>query len=379
MSEPPAPLVIARDAPAALTDAVDFSRVRRVLVVKLRFHGDVLLASPVFGALKQRHPHLEIDALIYRETLDMLSLNPAIAQIHCIDRGWKELGIVGQLRAETDLLRRLRARRYDLLIHLTEHWRGPILKRLLGIPLAVSERYARRSRSRFWQHSFTHHFAKPRNPRHKVESHLDALRRIGVYPQPGARGLQLIPGPEAQSSAAGKLSRWGLNDRPFVLIHPTSRFQHKCWTVEGMAELIDRLQPRVPVLLTAAPSAAELEVIAAIRAKTRTTPVSLAGELDLKELAYCIGAARLFVGVDSAPMHMAAAMQTPVVALFGPTSQAVWAPWQVPHRIVATRPSCQPCHLRGCGESHVADCLLAIEVDSVWQACQSLLTLECNR
>jgi hypothetical protein len=119
ISERPLPSATARDAPAALTDAVDFSRVRRVLVVKLRFHGDVLLATPVFSALKQRHPHLEIDALIYRETLDMLTFHPDIAQIHCVDRGWKQLGIFGNLRAEMGLLGRLRARRYDLLIHLT--------------------------------------------------------------------------------------------------------------------------------------------------------------------------------------------------------------------------------------------------------------------
>ena len=347
-----------------------------MLVVKLRFHGDVLLATPVFSALKQRHPHLEIDALIYRETRDMLTFHPDISQVHCIDRSRKQLGTFGNLRAEIGLLRRLRARRYDLLLHLTEHWRGPILKRVLGISLAVTERYARRERSRFWQRSFTHHYASPRNPRHKVENHLDALRRIGIYPEPKARALQLLPGPEAETRARTKLAGLELNDRPFVLIHPTSRFLHKCWTVEGMAELIDRLQPHLPVLLTAAPSAAELEMVEAIRSRTRTVPASLAGQLDLKELAYCIGAAQLFVGVDSAPMHMAAAMQTPVVALFGPTSQAVWSPWQVAHRIVATRPTCQPCHLRGCGEGHVSECLLAIEVDTVLRACQSLLALE---
>jgi heptosyltransferase-3 len=376
MAEPPLPRVVVRDAPAALTDAVDFSRVRRVLVVKLRFHGDVLLATPVFSALKQRHPHLEIDALIYQETLDMLTFHPDIAQIHCIDRTWKQLGAFANLRAELALLRRLRARRYDLLLHLTEHWRGPILKRLLGIRIAVTERYARRSHSRLWQKSFTHHYASPRNPRHKVENHLDAVRRIGVYTPPQDRAVRLAPGPEAEASARAKLAPLGLNDRPFVLVHPTSRFLHKCWTVEGMAELIDRLQPQVPVLLTAAPRAAELEMVEAIRTRVRTATATLAGQLDLKELAYCIGAARLFVGVDSAPMHIAAAMRTPVVALFGPTSQDVWAPWQVPHRIVATHPTCQPCHLRGCGEGQVSDCLLAIDVPSVLHACQSLLALE---
>ena len=379
MSEPSVQVAVVRDAPETLSDAVDFSRVRRVLVVKLRFHGDVLLATPVFHALKQRHPHLEIDALVYEETRAMLTFHPDIAEIHGIDRGWKQLGIVSHLKEELALLRRLRARRYDLLIHLTEHWRGPLLKRLLGIPLAVTQRYARRERSRLWQRSFTHHYARPWNPRHKVETHLDALRRIGVYPAPDGRALKLVPGAEAEASARAKLARLGLDGRPFVLIHPTSRFRHKCWTAEGMAALIDRLQPELPVLLTAAPSPAELEMIAAICALTKTAPASLAGELTLKELACCIGAARLMVGVDSAPMHIAAAMQTPVVALFGPTSADVWAPWQVPHRIVRTRPSCQPCLLRGCGEGHVSECLSAIDVDTVLAACRSLLAEEGRR
>lgn len=367
-----APEVIARDAPAALIDAVDFSRVRRVLVTKLRFHGDVLLTSPVFTALKQRHPHLEIDALIYRETREMLSLHPHVAAIHCIDRNWKKLGVTGHLRAELELIRGLRARQYDLLIHLTEHWRGPILKHLLGIPLAVTEMYSRRQHSRFWQRSFTHQYPKP-STRHKVENHLDALRRIGVYPPPEHRALQLVPGADAQARADVKLAALGLAGQSFVVIHPTSRFLHKCWSVDGMAQLIDALQPHIPVLLTAAPDKTELAMVDAIRAQTRTNPATLAGQLSLKELAHCIGAAQLFVGVDSAPMHMAAAVGTPLVALFGPTSQTVWGPWLTPHRIISTKPSCQPCHLRGCAGSHVSDCLQSIESDAVLAACRELL------
>lgn len=359
--------------PAELVDAVDFSRIRRVLIVKLRYHGDVLLSAPVFAALKDRHPHLEIDALVYAETLEMLTLLPAIAQVHCIDRSWRQRGRLGHLRAELTLLRTLHGRDYDLLIHLTEHWRGPLLKRLLGIPLAVTAEYARRADSRLWQRSFTHHYPVPKFPRHKVESHLDALRRLGVYPHQSGNLLRLIPGAEAEASARIKLERLGLAERPFVLIHPTSRFFYKCWTAAGMAALIDALQPSIPVLLTAAPSSREMGMVADIVARTRMKPASLAGVLNLKELAFCIGRAQLFVGVDSAPMHMAAAMRTPVVALFGPTTQGVWAPWLVPHRIVSTRPLCQPCQLRGCGNGHISECLTTIAPATVLAACRELL------
>src|SRR5258706_2454201 len=103
-----------------LKDAVDLASISRVLVIKLRHHGDVLLTSPIFSVLKRYAPHVEIDALVYGETREMLSLHPAIANVYTIDRAWKRDTPWTRLRHEWRLLRQLRARRYDLLIHLTE-------------------------------------------------------------------------------------------------------------------------------------------------------------------------------------------------------------------------------------------------------------------
>src|SRR5258708_40354518 len=104
-------------------DAINLASVRRALVVKLRHHGDVLLSSPVFQVLKHRAAHIEIDALVYADTRDTLEGHPAIAQIHGIDRAWKRSGLVNQARQEGALLSRLRERRYQLVVHLTDHWR----------------------------------------------------------------------------------------------------------------------------------------------------------------------------------------------------------------------------------------------------------------
>ena len=120
-----------------LKDAVNLSALHRVLVVKLRHHGDVLLTSPVFTVLKNHASHLEVDALVYRGTEDMLSGHPAIHQVHTVDRGWKKQGPVGHLREEIRLLRTLRERRYDLLIHLTESSRGAWLAQVnMGVDQA---------------------------------------------------------------------------------------------------------------------------------------------------------------------------------------------------------------------------------------------------
>ena len=83
-----------------LPDAVPLGEIRRALVTKLRHHGDVLLASPVFSTLARAAPHVEIDALVYRETAPMLANHPAIARIHLIDRDWKRSGVLAQAAAE---------------------------------------------------------------------------------------------------------------------------------------------------------------------------------------------------------------------------------------------------------------------------------------
>src|SRR5260221_9075044 len=102
-------------------DAIDVSGLRRVLVIQLRHHGDVLVTSPVFTVLKNRAPALEIDALVYAETREMLDLHPAIAQVHVVRRDWKDSGTAARLVAEWRPLSTLRPRGYDPLAHLSQH------------------------------------------------------------------------------------------------------------------------------------------------------------------------------------------------------------------------------------------------------------------
>src|ERR1700745_3563877 len=95
-------------------DAVPLGECRRAVVVKLRHHGDVLLAAPVISVLKAHASGLEVDALVYDDTAPMLDGHPALAELHCIGRKWRSLGVWTQLRNESALLRALRSRRYDL-------------------------------------------------------------------------------------------------------------------------------------------------------------------------------------------------------------------------------------------------------------------------
>src|SRR5919198_5598745 len=180
-------------------DAIPLAECARALVVKLRHHGDVLLAAPVLSVLKAHAPTLEVDALVYDDTAPMLAGHPALAELHCIGRKWRSLGVWQRLRHERALLRALRRRKYDVLVHLTEHPRGAWLARLLGVRYSVAPTVP--DRGRWWRKSFTHFYPRVPN-RHQVEVNLDALRRIGVYPGLNERKVQFVPGAAAERKVA---------------------------------------------------------------------------------------------------------------------------------------------------------------------------------
>ena len=366
-----------------LADKIPLHTLSRVLVIKLRHHGDVLLTSPVFSVLKNHAPQLEIDALVYADTTEMLSEHPAISQIHSIDRRWKKLSVIAHFKAEWALLQALRARRYELVVHLTDHPRGAWIAWLCALRFAVAKNLNKRQKGFkkwLWQKAFTHFFAAPTHAlRHAVELNLDALRRIGVYPDAAERRLTLVAGQAADARVADLLAALGLvkglAKTPFIHIHPASRWHFKCWPAPQMAALINRLHADGHrVLLTAAPDAAELAMLELIFKALERPALSLAGQLSLKELGALTARAQLFIGVDSAPMHMAAAMNTPLVALFGPSGDHEWGPWMCAHRVISSDVHpCRPCGLDGCGGGKVSDCLATIKEDRVYQAVQALL------
>ncbi len=347
-----------------MTDPSHLDGINRVLVTKLRHHGDVLLASPVISVLKRHLPEAEVDALVYRDTQDMLSEHPALSHLHTIPRK-------ASLGEEWRLLNDLRRKNYDLLVHLTRNPRGAWMARLLKPRLAVGENYA----NKLYRNCFTHLFKRVHgHKRHTVENDLNALRCIGIRVNDEEKELTLVPGIAAQQTAESLLKQLNLKAGSYILIHPTSRWMFKAWREEKVAMLADTLAASgLPLLFTSGPDVREIEMLSRIQTRmTRPVP-SLAGQLTLKQLAALIAHARLFIGVDSAPMHMAAALGTPVLALFGPSSDIDWGPWRVSSRVITSAHTCRPCLMAGCGDSRISDCLDSIPVDQVMEAAMELL------
>jgi len=351
---------------------------KRVLIIKLRHHGDVLLTSPVFTVLKKNWPNVEVDALVYDDTQAMLTSHPHIDQVHTIGRNWRKKGWFEQFRLYRALLNTLKGRQYDVLINLTEHWHGARLARRLKPRVSVGFKPDKRGglARRRWVKSFTTLYpAIQDNSRHMVEVNLDALRRIGIHPQSDEDIHTLfVPGDAAEASVAEKLAGFGLTSKSYILVHPTSRWMFKAWDIKKLAATIDNLAARgLPIVLSAAPSKEEKAYMDALRAALTQPVFDLSGQLNLKELGALMKHARVYFGVDSMPMHLASAVGTPTVAIFGPTGAIKWAPWGVNYRVIVAGFTCQPCGKAGCGDSGVSDCITAITPQQVLSAIDTML------
>lgn len=309
----------------------DITKVKKVLVVKLRHLGDVLLSTPVFSSLKKALPEAQIDACVYEESITMLLGHPAIGEIIACPKGQF-------LRT----IRSIRKKNYDLVINLTEGDRGVLISYFSGAEIRVS--FPPKGK---WQKKLVTHTVK-QTPglRHTVERNLDALRYIGIFPKERDLFFAIDPVPKTT---------------PYILIHPTSRWRFKCWP--KMGELISRLKGK-RIILTSGPDPIEVEMVNQI-ASGLDVEVK-AGLTTLKELGALIKGSDCLLCVDSVPLHIASALKHPVVALFGPTSEITWGPWENPNaRIVAQNFSCRPCYQDGCGGSKYSDCLETLSIEHV--------------
>ena len=322
----------------------------RILVIRLKHIGDVLLATPVFTALKEAWPNSLVSAVVRQGTEAMLTDNPSIDELLIVNsrpRHWWE---------PLSFALGLRRRRFDLVLELSGGDRGAIYTWLSG----ASQRLGFDNPGRpGWQRRYAFNLLLPRPPVrwHTVEQNLAAVQALGWQPQD--TGLKFYWNGTVDHRVRELLEKHHLEDRGFVLMHPAARWLFKSWTASGYAQVIEVMEQdyQLPVVLTAAPEDRELNLVADIMRKVSVPTINLAGRLSLKELGALISHARLFLGVDSAPMHLAAAVGTPTVALFGPTGDYNWRPWGQGHVVIKKGWDCQPCGQDGCQGSKVSRCL----------------------
>ena len=342
----------------------------RALVVKLGHIGDVLVTTPVFTALKQAFSGIKTTALVNQGTQEMLLNNPDVDQVLVLHR--RQPSRAQAVADQVKLLWALKAGRFDLALELSGGDRGAFVSLISGAKVRVG---FKPKKPHIRARAFNVLVDGSGTQDHMVNVFLRQVRALGVDPQD--TGLKLYPSATAVERAEAILAGQGLRPKEFCLVHPTSRWMFKSWVPEKVAAVVGHLAGRgFPVLLSAAPAGQELDFINKVAAHLDPAwpVVNLAGSLDLATLGALIGRARLFFGVDSAPMHMAAALGTPVVALFGPSGERMWGPWQVDCEVVAKDWDCRPCGQDGCHGSKISRCLTELSVPEVTAAVDRLLS-----
>ena len=190
-------------------------------------------------------------------------------------------------------------------------------------------------------------------------------------------GLEGEPGPLRFYPQASPQSLYGIlpADAAYAVIHPASRWAFKQWLPERWAAVADRLsrEHALRVIFSCGPDEREKTMVQEILARSEEKHSSTDGELSLDEFGVLLKGAKVFLGVDTVAMHLAAAMQTRVVALFGPSSEWSWQPWQCRHELVLGDCPCKRSRRFACDKTKPYPCMERITVNEVLEKTRTLL------
>jgi predicted lipopolysaccharide heptosyltransferase III len=337
-----------------------------ILVIKLRYIGDVLLATPVLRALRERFPDAHLTVAVNRGTEDVLKWNQDLNEVLIVERS----GLAAQFK----FLREIRRRGFDCVIDLTDGDRSAVLARYSGAPVRIGLNEEHRWRGLL----YTTVVQPGPETMHRVEHDLETVRPLGIQPKAGP--LVLTTSPQDDAAAARLLEQMtgestSSDANRLVMLQPGARYWFKAWPAERFAELAGRLAEQYGCRILIGGDTRERDLAEAIRANARTAVVSLAGRLTLLQYAAVLKRCALFVGNDNGPMHMAAALGVPVVVLFGPSNPAEWGPRGARTEVLYKGLDCRRCFHPTCTRGDQS-CMRLITVDEVFAAAGRLFTVK---
>ncbi len=332
---------------------------RNVLIIKLRYIGDVLLATPTLRAIKAARPEVRLTMMVNRGTEDVLSGNPDVDDIMILDKG--------SLAAQWQLIVGLRRRRFDTVIDLTDGDRSAFLSWVSVAPVRIGFNDEHRWRGR----CYTEVVQPVPGVRHRIDRDLEALKPVNI--PAGSEDPRLWLTPEEEKSADQLLDQLGIQrSQSMVILQPGARYWFKAWPPERFAELADRLTAEYRCQVLIGGSSQDGDLAQKIRRMAQSRPTILAGRASIKQFAAIAKQSALFVGSDSGAMHIATAVDTPVVALFGPSDPREWGPRGGPAEVLYKGLDCRACFHPTCQRGE-QNCMRLITTDEVMMAAARLM------
>ena len=327
----------------------------RILVIRRRYLGDIVLLGPLLRNLRLHWPQARLTVLTEERFAEILSLNPDVDaalphSAHGLGRQW-------------EFWRALRREKFTHVFDLDCNDRSALFTLVSGAPV----RSVLQIRPR-WSSLYTHRVRLKRSDyenRHITETTLSLLaaQEIPVV----SREFTLLPREEDLAAMRRLVGATG----PVLLVHPGSRSAFRLWPAERFATVCDRVQEELGVQVVLAGGPGENALIAEIRRRAQSHLLALAEPLTLPRLAALARLSAALLCHDSGPMHVAAAVGTPVIALFGSQNAVMWRPLGAGHRVLQPPVPCQHCVAPGIcvpGDSYRNYCVRNLEVETVWEA-----------
>ncbi len=329
------------------------SSFKRILLIQLGDIGDVILTLPAIRALRENFPESRLVVCVREKAREIIEDCPWTSEVMTVRKEQKSLK--SAIPDQIHWLRELRTHRFDLAIDLRTGTRGAIIAGLSGAGMRIG-RFA--ADGRLWRNRvFTHLVTPPdESCQYAAEHNLNIL--FPLHLEIRDRTLRItIPNHRKQAAIRLLSSQKIPMNRPLLAFHPFSLWRYKEWQVNACAELIDDVQLRYDVTVVITGSSEERARADQVVARCRTKPFNLAGKTSIGELAAVLSACRGFIGVDTAALHLAAAVGVPTLGIFGPSPAVCWAPRGSRHAVVSKNMPCVPCRRKGCRDSEISQCL----------------------
>ena len=336
---------------------------KQALFLKTKNIGDSIILSASIAALPKDYRY--VDVICFPESKPIFQMHKRVRHIFVIPRDKKG---IKKVAAYIHLFMQLFKEHYDVLAHFSNDWRGAILARLLRADINVSRQAPRRGS--FWHHSFQFLAPVLDHLRPMAEQDVDLLRAANLYKKSVAPAYDI----DIKMTEKNKLQVWLHNHdiqskNKLVVVHASSRWKFKEMPISVWTKIIDELKSKkIDVVISGSYEDSQTNQLIYNHAQLK--PV-LTQNFTLQDTATLYALADLVITIDSMSTHLASAVKTPVISIFGPTNEKNWGPWKGKYQVIglskedAEMFACRPCGLDGCEGSKVSQCLVQMSPQKV--------------
>jgi heptosyltransferase-3 len=337
---------------------------KKAIFFKTKNIGDSIILTSAISALPDDYKY--VDIVCFDESKPIFEMNPRVRNIFVIEKEKKGLK---KIQNYLYIFFKASKERYDFLAQFSIDWRGALFARFLNAKVSVAKNNIKRGI--LWKKSFTFIANVALRNRPAAEQDVDLLRRAEIYKELEAPSYQIKVPSNINKQLKIWISKQFHNNKSdkLIVIHAASKWEFKEIPIQTWVDIIDTLiNSGLKVVISG--SKDDIHTNQRIYDLCHKKPI-LTENFTLTETAALLECADLLISIDSMVIHLASAVNTPVIAIFGPNNEKNWAPWKVPHKIIALSendsPSfaCRPCGFDGCGGSKISNCLQGIKSDLI--------------